>query len=64
MGSDPRLYQESLFVAREIRLDIRELELGVQNSSRKIIGSSLLNWQLQEMARKELDCAKKTSCFS
>jgi hypothetical protein len=34
----------------------------VQNSSRKRIGSSLRNWQLQEITRKELDCAKKTSC--
>jgi hypothetical protein len=38
--------------------------VGVRNSSRKRIGSSLRNWQLQEMAREELDCAKKTSWVS
>jgi hypothetical protein len=36
----------------------------VQNSSRKRVGSSLRNWQLQEMARKELDSAKNTSYVS
>jgi hypothetical protein len=39
----------------------RSSAVGVQNSSRKRIGSSLRNWQLQEIARKELDYAKKTS---
>jgi hypothetical protein len=35
--------------------------VGVQKSSQKRIVSSLRNWQLQEIERKELDCDKETS---